>query len=73
MNIAIHSGEMIQTITALTELVAMRTATFRAIATPPEPGPIINVSTLAAVQGFHRGSVGFAAYSATKVGLIGLK
>lgn len=35
-------------------------------------GSIINVSTLAAVQGFHRGSAGFAAYSATKAGLIGL-
>jgi NAD(P)-dependent dehydrogenase (short-subunit alcohol dehydrogenase family) len=27
---------------------------------------------LAAVQGFHRGNVGFAAYSAAKAGLIGL-
>jgi NAD(P)-dependent dehydrogenase (short-subunit alcohol dehydrogenase family) len=35
-------------------------------------GSIINVSTLAAVQGFRRGNVGFAAYSATKAGLIGL-
>jgi len=35
-------------------------------------GAIINVSTVAAVQGFHRGDVGFAAYSASKAGLIGL-
>ncbi len=35
-------------------------------------GAIINVSTLAAVQGFLRGDVGFAAYSASKAGLIGL-
>lgn len=35
-------------------------------------GSIINISTLAAVQGFRRGNVGFAAYSATKAGLIGL-
>jgi len=35
-------------------------------------GSIINVSTLAAVQGFQRGDTGFAAYSASKAGLIGL-
>jgi NAD(P)-dependent dehydrogenase (short-subunit alcohol dehydrogenase family) len=35
-------------------------------------GSIINVSTLAAVQGFRRGQVGFAAYSAAKAGVIGL-
>jgi len=35
-------------------------------------GSIINVSTLGAVQGFRRGDVGFAAYSASKAGLIGL-
>ena len=35
-------------------------------------GSIINVSTLAAVQGFHRGTTGFAPYAASKAGLIGL-
>ena len=35
-------------------------------------GSIINISTLAAVQGFHRGAVGFAAYAASKAGVIGL-
>ena len=35
-------------------------------------GSIINVSTPAALQGFRRGNVGFAAYSAAKAGLIGL-
>ena len=35
-------------------------------------GSIINVSTSAAVQGFRRGDVGFAAYSASKAGVIGL-
>ncbi len=35
-------------------------------------GSIINVSTLGAVQGFKRGDVGFAAYAASKAGLIGL-
>lgn len=35
-------------------------------------GSIINVSTLGAVQGFTRGDIGFAAYSASKAGLIGL-
>ena len=35
-------------------------------------GSIINVSTPAGVQGFRRGNVGFAAYSAAKAGLIGL-
>src|SRR5215470_1425397 len=35
-------------------------------------GSIINVSTVAAVQGFRRGDVGFAAYSAAKAGVIGL-
>lgn len=35
-------------------------------------GSIINVSTLAAVQGFRRGDTGFAAYSASKAGVVGL-
>ncbi len=35
-------------------------------------GSIINVSTPAATQGFRRGDVGFAAYSASKAGLHGL-
>jgi NAD(P)-dependent dehydrogenase (short-subunit alcohol dehydrogenase family) len=35
-------------------------------------GSIINISTVAAVQGFRRGDLGFAAYSASKAGLIGL-
>jgi NAD(P)-dependent dehydrogenase (short-subunit alcohol dehydrogenase family) len=35
-------------------------------------GSIINVSTIAAVRGFRRGEGGFAAYSASKAGLIGL-
>lgn len=35
-------------------------------------GSIVNVSTVAALQGFHRGNTGFAAYSASKAGLIGL-
>ncbi len=35
-------------------------------------GSIINVSTLAAVQGFRRGDAGFAAYSASKAGVMGL-
>jgi NAD(P)-dependent dehydrogenase (short-subunit alcohol dehydrogenase family) len=35
-------------------------------------GSIINVSTLAAVQGFRRGEVGFAPYAAAKAGLMGL-
>jgi len=35
-------------------------------------GSIINLSTPAAVQGFRRGDTGFAAYSATKAGVIGL-
>lgn len=35
-------------------------------------GSIINTSTVGAVQGFRRGDVGFAAYSASKAGLIGL-
>jgi len=35
-------------------------------------GVIINVSTLGAVQGFRRDDTGFAAYAASKAGLIGL-
>jgi NAD(P)-dependent dehydrogenase (short-subunit alcohol dehydrogenase family) len=35
-------------------------------------GSIINVSTLAAIQGFRRGEVGFAPYTASKAGLVGL-
>ncbi|CAA0098071.1 Glucose 1-dehydrogenase [Halioglobus japonicus] len=35
-------------------------------------GSIINTSTVGAVQGFRRGDVGFAAYAASKAGLIGL-
>ncbi|PCI76901.1 MAG: hypothetical protein COB20_09465 [SAR86 cluster bacterium] len=35
-------------------------------------GSIINVSTLGAVLGFKRGDTGFAAYTASKAGLIGL-
>lgn len=35
-------------------------------------GSIINVSTLAAVLGVRRGDVGFAAYSASKAGILGL-
>jgi NAD(P)-dependent dehydrogenase (short-subunit alcohol dehydrogenase family) len=35
-------------------------------------GSIINVSSLAAIQGFRRGERGFAAYAASKAGLIGL-
>mgnify|MGYP003671287163 CR=1 FL=1 len=35
-------------------------------------GSIINVSTVGAVLGFKRGDAGFAAYSASKAGLIGL-
>ncbi|MFK8049353.1 MAG: SDR family NAD(P)-dependent oxidoreductase [Halioglobus sp.] len=35
-------------------------------------GSIINMSTVGAVQGFRRGDTGFAAYSASKAGLIGL-
>jgi len=35
-------------------------------------GSIINVSTVAAVRGVRRGTVGFAAYSASKAGVIGL-
>lgn len=35
-------------------------------------GSIINISSPAAIQGFRRGDVGFAAYSAAKAGLIGL-
>lgn len=35
-------------------------------------GSIINLSTPAAVQGFRRGTTGFAAYSASKAGVIGL-
>jgi NAD(P)-dependent dehydrogenase (short-subunit alcohol dehydrogenase family) len=35
-------------------------------------GSIINISTLAAVQGFHRCDTGFTPYSASKAGLIGL-
>ena len=35
-------------------------------------GSIINTSTVGAVQGFRRGDVGFAAYTASKAGLIGL-
>tara|TARA_R110000850_G_scaffold93565_1_gene197994 strand:- start:439 stop:1251 length:813 start_codon:yes stop_codon:yes gene_type:complete len=35
-------------------------------------GSIINTSTVGAVQGFRRGDIGFAAYSASKAGLIGL-
>ena len=35
-------------------------------------GSIINVSTVAAVRGVRRGNVGFAAYSASKAGVIGL-
>ena len=35
-------------------------------------GSIINVSTVGAIQGFNRGDTGFAAYSASKAGLIGL-
>ncbi len=35
-------------------------------------GSIINLSTPAAVQGFRRGTIGFAAYSASKAGVIGL-
>jgi len=35
-------------------------------------GSIINVSTLAAVRGVRRGDVGFAAYSASKAGVLGL-
>ena len=35
-------------------------------------GSIINLSTPAAVQGFRRGDTGFAAYSASKAGVIGL-
>lgn len=35
-------------------------------------GSIINVSTIAAIRGVHRGDVGFAAYSASKAGVIGL-
>jgi NAD(P)-dependent dehydrogenase (short-subunit alcohol dehydrogenase family) len=35
-------------------------------------GSIINLSTPAAVQGFRRGETGFAAYSASKAGVIGL-
>lgn len=35
-------------------------------------GSIINVSSVAALQGFRRGDVGFAPYSAAKAGLVGL-
>lgn len=35
-------------------------------------GSIINVSTVAAVRGIRRGEIGFAAYSASKAGVIGL-
>jgi NAD(P)-dependent dehydrogenase (short-subunit alcohol dehydrogenase family) len=35
-------------------------------------GSIINVSTVAAVRGMRRGDIGFAAYSASKAGVIGL-
>ena len=35
-------------------------------------GSIINVSTVAAVKGVSRGDAGFAAYSASKAGVIGL-
>jgi NAD(P)-dependent dehydrogenase (short-subunit alcohol dehydrogenase family) len=35
-------------------------------------GSIINVSTVAALQGFNRGETGFAAYSASKAALVGL-
>jgi NAD(P)-dependent dehydrogenase (short-subunit alcohol dehydrogenase family) len=35
-------------------------------------GSVINVSTLAAAQGFRRGERGFAAYAASKAGLLGL-
>jgi NAD(P)-dependent dehydrogenase (short-subunit alcohol dehydrogenase family) len=35
-------------------------------------GSIINTSTVGAVLGFRRGDVGFAAYTASKAGLIGL-
>lgn len=35
-------------------------------------GSIINVSTVAAVRGARRGDVGFAAYSASKAGIVGL-
>lgn len=35
-------------------------------------GSVINLSTPAAVHGFRRGDIGFAAYSASKAGVIGL-
>ena len=35
-------------------------------------GTIINVSSVGAVQGYRRNDIGFAAYSASKAGLIGL-
>jgi NAD(P)-dependent dehydrogenase (short-subunit alcohol dehydrogenase family) len=35
-------------------------------------GSIINVSTVAALQGFRRGGSGFAAYAAAKAGVLGL-
>jgi NAD(P)-dependent dehydrogenase (short-subunit alcohol dehydrogenase family) len=35
-------------------------------------GSIINTSTVGAMQGFRRGDIGFAAYTASKAGLIGL-
>lgn len=35
-------------------------------------GSIINVSTVAAVRGLHRGDIGFTPYSASKAGVMGL-
>lgn len=35
-------------------------------------GSIINVSTMAAIRGFHRGDIGFTPYTASKAGSLGL-